>query len=214
MINSKKIIVALDNLSLKESLSVAESLTGKVWGYKVGDLIYEDLGVVDELHKYGNVFVDLKLHDIPKTVSNTIKRLEKLGADITTVHALGGKEMMKKAKGASQKTKIVGVLSLTSKILINPEETLKLLKSVIEADLDGVVCPAELLSTLKSNTEARDLIKIVPGIRPSGYDKVDDQVQVSTAPNAIKRGADLLVVGRPITLSDDPLRALDDICRG
>ena len=98
MENKHKIIVALDGISEKEALRMAKILKGRVWGFKVNDLLFEDGRIIAKLKKFGNVFADAKLHDIPNTVGNSVARLSRAGADMITVHGSGGIEMMKAAK--------------------------------------------------------------------------------------------------------------------
>ena len=93
-----KIIVALDGLTVKGALRIGKILSGKVWGFKVNDLLFTNVEIIRKLKKFGKIFADAKLHDIPNTVGNSVKKLSKAGADLITVHASGGVEMMKVAK--------------------------------------------------------------------------------------------------------------------
>ena len=112
--SKNKIIVALDNLSSQSALEIAASLSGLVWGFKITDLLFESTNIISQLKKFGHVFADAKLHDIPKTVENEVKKLSALGADLITVHAAGGYEMMLAAKSAAEQSQIVAVTVLTS----------------------------------------------------------------------------------------------------
>jgi orotidine-5'-phosphate decarboxylase len=181
-------------------LSIAKILKGLVWGFKVNDLLYENVSIIRELKKYGGVFVDVKLYDIPNTVANSVKRLSKAGADIITVHASGGIEMMKSAKKNSGKSKIIAVTILTSSSLNSPnQQVVKLAKEAIEAGLDGIVCSGHELKAVNRLSGIKSRLKIVPGIRPKWYKAKDDQKRKMTPNEAIKLGADYLVIGRPIT---------------
>ena len=148
-----KIIVALDGVSIKEALGIASKLKRKVWGFKVNDLLFDPPAggeIIPKLKKFGRVFADAKLHDIPSTVARSVARLEKAGADMITIHASGGIEMMKAAKTASRRAKILGVTVLTSKSSVNKNEFLKLAEDIKKAKLDGVVCSAHELKYLKN----------------------------------------------------------------
>ncbi len=195
-----RIIVALDGISEKKALSVAKKLRGLVWGFKVNDLLFGSPGIIKKLKKYGKVFADAKLYDIPNTVSNSVKRLSTLGADIITVHASGGVEMMRAAKKAAGKSKIIAVTILTS----HKERTgfNKLLKDAQTAGVDGIICSAYELKFVKGN-----LLKIVPGIRPGWYKKKDDQKVTITPKEAIRLRADYIIIGRPILDARDPVKA-------
>lgn len=203
----RNIIVALDGISKSKALKIAESLKGLVWGFKVNDLLFENPKIITALKRFGNVFADAKLHDIPNTVKNSVERLSKMGADIITVHASGGVAMMKAAKKASGRTKIIGVTVLTSKDGNAKNEVLKLVKDIETAGLDGIVCSAHELKYLTN----KKFLKIVPGIRPVWYKRRDDQKRTAIPKFALKFGAGLLVIGRPITKSKNPLKAMQKI---
>ena len=199
--------MALDGISKKNALSIARKLKKTVWGFKINDLLFEDPKIVKELKRYGKVFADAKLYDIPNTVKNSVQRLSKLGADIITVHASGGVAMMRVAKEAAGKSKIVGVTVLTSQPGNQKKSVLKLAKEAQSAGLDGVVCSAQELPYLSRIK----LLKIVPGIRPVWYKTGDDQRRTATPKEAIKAGADLIIIGRPITESKDLKEAINDL---
>ena len=207
----KKIIVALDGMSAGRALKIAESLKDLVWGFKVNDLLYADFKIIKKLKKYGKVFADVKLYDIPNTVANSVQRLSKIGADIITVHASGGTEMMRIARKNSGKSKIMAVTILTSKKLKSEREVLNLAKEAIKAEVDGLVCSGHELKSINKLKGAKSFIKIVPGIRPIGFSKKDDQTRTMTAQEALKSGADYLVSGRPLTQSKNILRALKSL---
>lgn len=214
MIDSKKIIVSLDGIEILRAISIAEMLSGKVWGYKINDLLYADEGVVEQLRAHGNVFVDVKLHDIPSTVANTVRRLIEKGADIITVHAEGGVPMMRAAKEVSGDCKIIAVTVLTSEVHDDTtSEVLRRTEEALRGGVDGIVCSGHELASLTSLPGIESKLKIVPGIRPAWYAAKDDQVRTMTPEEALELGADYLVVGRPIVHTEDPLTALDRLCR-
>ena len=205
-----KIIVALDGVATKESLDIAAKLKNNTRGFKVNDLLFDSPAggqIISKLKKFGRVFADVKLHDIPSTVARSVARLEKAGADFITVHAVGGVEMMKAAKKAARHAKILGVTVLTSKNSVNKKEFLKLVVNIKKAKLDGIVCSAHELKYLKSS----ELLKVVPGIRPKWYYKKDDQFRTVTPEKAVELGADILVIGRPIIKSPNQPEALEKI---
>ena len=206
-----KIIVALDGISEERALKIAKELRGLVWGFKVNDLLFENGAIIKKLKKFGKVFADAKLHDIPNTVANSVVKLSKAGADIITIHASGGTEMMKAAKSGSGKSKIIAITVLTSSK--KADNFLKLVKDAEKASIDGVVCSAHELKYIK-----KPLIKIVPGIRPDWYNSKDDQNRTSTPQEAINWGADFIVIGRPILNSSNPrkavLRILEELLPG
>ncbi len=223
--NPKKIIIALDGMSSAKALRIAKKLNGYVWGFKVNDLLFDNPKIIRQLKRYGNVFADAKLHDIPNTVANSVRKLAKLGADIITVHASGGKEMMKAAKLAAGKprttfmmnesrkvvrgkSKIIAVTILTSQKISSLKKVIELTHDAIAAGVDGIVCSGHELSVLKKIKGIGDRVIIVPGVRPSWYMKKDDQKRAMTPRKAISLGADYVVIGRPITESKDPLFAL------
>lgn len=197
--DTSRVVVALDGMTQKEALRIAEVLKGRVWGFKVNDLIFEDISIIKKLKKYGRVFADVKLYDIPNTVANSVKRLNLHNADIITVHASGGIEMMKAAKLNCGKSKIIAVTILTSKELKYKNEVLDLVKDVVKAKVHGIVCSGHELETVKHLPISKKMIKVVPGIRPASYTLKDDQKRKMTAKEALAFGASLIVIGRPIT---------------
>lgn len=198
------IIVALDGLSEQEALAIAKQLSGKVWGFKINDLLYS--GILQKLARHGRVFADAKLHDIPNTVGNSVRRLSKLGARMISVHASGGRDMIRAAVRARGKSKIVAVTVLTSRHK-SDDEFKVLVRSAHAAGAQGIVCSAYELPLRRPGK----LFTVVPGIRPTWYRKKDDQRRTVTPAVALAAGADYLVVGRPITRTRDPLHALHRI---
>ncbi len=207
---NKNIIVALDGISTAQALSFAEKLKGSVWGFKVNDLLFEDDSIIGKLKQYGNVFADAKLHDIPNTVANSVERLSLAGADIITVHVAGGEDMLRAAKGKAGRTCIVGVTELTSRDA-KEKDVKALAEEALQAGVDGIVCSAWELQAVNRLEKMKDKLRIVPGIRPLWYKSDDDQVRTTTPRDALLKGATLLVVGRPITTAEDPLKALQRI---
>lgn len=202
---SNKIIVALDGMDMADSLSLAKKLAGHVWGFKVNDLLVREGNVVVEVLKnFGNVFADPKFFDIPNTVANGVKALAK--ADFITVHALAGAEVLKAAKKACKNnTKILAVTVLTSDNQENRVYEVRKRAYVAQnAGVDGIICAAADLEDLKDIP----LLKVVPGIRPAGAVKNEDQVHISST---IPLLADYVVLGRALTQAEDPIAVLSSL---
>ena len=171
-----------------------------------------------------DVFLDLKFHDIPNTVAKAVTAAAELGVWMVNVHASGGLEMMQKAKQAlasygEKAPLLIAVTVLTSMdqaqlLRLGIEKTpqdqvVYLAKLSQEAGLDGVVCSAQEAKTLKAEL-GNNFKLITPGIRPVGAD-AGDQKRIMTPQKAIDAGSDYLVIGRPITQSDDPVKTLAEI---
>jgi len=214
-----RIIVAIDTYDLAEANAILDQLDPTLCKIKVGSVVFNALGnsFLQSISKRGfKIFLDLKLHDIPNTVSETILGFQNFSIDMLTVHLSGGEKMLTKAMLAAKTidTKIIGVSILTS---LEEPDTLELFNNNIndqitylfkiakKTNLDGIVCsPLELE---KANTILEpNTIKITPGIREVKTD--DDQARTMSAQEAIQKGASFLVIGRPITQADDIATAL------
>jgi orotidine-5'-phosphate decarboxylase len=214
--DSKKVFEFLDLFPEDEKLFVK---IGMELFYAAGPEIIE--GVKSRGH---DIFLDLKLHDIPNTVKSAMKVLAKLGVNMTNVHAAGGIEMMKAAReGLVEGTpegKDVPLLIAVTQLTSTSEDAMQkeqlisasLADSVVNyaknaetAGLDGVVCSAKEVAMIKENTSV-DFICLTPGIRPKGA-AVGDQKRVMTPSEARKIGSDFIVVGRPITQAENPYEA-------
>jgi orotidine-5'-phosphate decarboxylase len=233
MMNHQKqteLILALDCEDRKTALELMEPLQGHLKWVKVGLQMFTAYGLplVQEIKSMGyNVFLDLKLHDIPNTVAKTILSLSSASIDLLTIHAIGGSEMCAYAVKARDESnpnlKLLAVTVLTS---MNQEQmevlnitkpiqdqVLDLAKMSIDAKVDGIVSSTHELKLLRENLGIGPLI-VTPGIRPKGAD-LDEQKRVMTPSDAKQLGANFIVVGRPIYKSKDPLASvisiLDDI---
>ena len=219
------IIIALD-MDAERARLLVRGLDPNECRLKVGNQLFTSNGpkIVEELKNLGfDVFLDLKYHDIPNTVSAAVKEACKLGVWMLNVHASGGGAMMRSAVNEtlnySPKPLIVGVTLLTS---IDKEEAkLMGIKDISfqtsslaflsrESGLDGVVCSPHEVKFIKENC-GKEFIAVTPGIRSSGQE--EDQKRVATAKEAIQNGADYLVIGRPITESSNPLKSLQEIIK-
>jgi orotidine-5'-phosphate decarboxylase len=224
------LIVSLDVSSIEKSLVVVEELGDLVNFYKVGLELFSRVGpqIIDILKKREKkIFLDLKLHDIPNTVSGAVNAAIDMEVDILTVHTLGGFEMMEAAQKAvwnkrSERPIILGVTILTSldeaflQDVLGIEKTLKeeildLASIAKSAGLRGVVASVEEVSLIKENCGS-DFIVATPGIRPEETGK-EDQKRFSTPSDAINNGSDYLVVGRPIIKAKNIRKAAENIVR-
>ncbi len=217
-----RVIVPLDVESSDEALTWVDRLGDQGEFYKVGLELYTRAGpeVVRELIDRGKrVFLDLKLHDIPNTVAGAVRAATDLGVDLLTVHASGGPTMLDAAARArSGGLRLLAVTVLTSlspdemstvwgrEIRSVREEVGRLAVLAQEAGMDGIVASALEASWVRSQV-GDDFMIVTPGIRPAGADR-GDQSRVATPTDAIRAGADYLVVGRPITQAADPAAAL------
>ena len=216
------IFVAIDTPSLEQARLLAEQVRANAGGVKLGLEFFAangPAGVASILELGLPVFLDLKLHDIPNTVAKAVSALTPLEPAVLTVHAAGGRAMLEAAKAAaSPATKVVAVTVLTSLdgddlrsigVAADPREQVERLADLARsAGLDGIVCSgAEVGAARAAWPEG---FFVVPGVRPPGGD-LSDQKRVVTPRQALDDGASILVVGRPITGSDDPAAAIRDI---
>lgn len=230
MVNSRmelpKVYVALDYQNASDADVLINQLApGKV-GLKVGKELFTSAGpewVRGLVQKGFSIFLDLKFHDIPNTVAKAVTAAAKLGVDVVNVHASGGSRMMKSAaealKDSDAQPLLIGVTVLTSMddddlkelgISKTINEQVEYLASLAKSSgLQGVVCSAQEAKMLKAAC-GKDFKLMTPGIRPEGSNK-DDQRRTMTPPEAVSAGVDYMVIGRPITQSPDPAKAVDDI---
>ena len=214
-----RIIVALDDMNEKRAISLTRELAGKIWGVKVNSLYSRDPRIVGKLKKFVRVFVDMKIHDIPRSAALHAKEQLEHGADIINCHASGGVEMMKaiyEVVSDNENAIVIAVTVLTSldsadcKRIYGTESVSQQVMNLAEltldeAFLDGTVCSPEEVSYIKNRWGER-CTAVTPGIRLAG-DSPEDQKRLSTPYNAIMNGSDLLVVGSSITKAGDPLAA-------
>lgn len=221
------IILALDYPSADRALALVDLLDGRVDFYKVGLELFTREGptVVDHLRRRRKqVFLDLKLHDIPKTVAGAVAAATKMGVDFVTVHTAGGTQMMEAAAAAAKDgTRLLGVTMLTSLgassmprgrdgVRMTPEDhVLQLAGRASGAGLDGVVASPLEAVALRRRFGDR-LVLVTPGIRLP-HQSSDDQRRVATPLRAREAGADYLVIGRAVTGARDPRAALNAVQR-
>ena len=214
------IIVAIDEINLKKASVILNNLDPTKCMVKIGSVSFNSIG--QEIIFYAaergfDIFLDLKLHDIPNTVKKSIEGITSLPISMLTIHISGGRDMMKATMDAvsGKEIKIFGVTALTS---LSDEDTNKIFKRTasdqVEAMLDlaesvgidGVVCSPHELELVGKR---KSLLSMTPGIRPNNLS--DDQKRVMTTKEALNLGADYLVIGRPITASDDISKSLEEI---
>jgi len=233
------LVIALDVDSSDQALSLVERLRGVAGMFKVGKQLFTAIGpeVVRKIIGMGErVFLDLKFHDIPNTVAMAGVEATRLGVSVFNVHAMGGSKMLREVADAVTRTAererirrplILGVTVLTS----HTEDSLKevgierrledevvALARLCEASgLNGVVASPLEIAPIRSAVKDSDFVILTPGVRPAGS-SLNDQSRVMTPAEAIRAGADFLVIGRPITAADDPVavarKILDEINRG
>lgn len=223
---SSKLIIALDFPSKDLALDFVKKLSPSDCKLKVGFELFVAAGpdFVKQLVDQGfDVFLDLKFHDIPNTVASACKSAAALGVWMMNVHASGGDKMMQAAKQAlvdcNSDAKLIAVTVLTSmdqaqlnsaNIHETPESQVKHLASLTESSgLDGVVCSAQEAEMLRQHL-SNDFLLVTPGIRPAGTEQ-GDQHRVMTPSKAKNVGVSYIVVGRPITQSDQPLSVIEQI---
>ncbi|MDB9996292.1 orotidine-5'-phosphate decarboxylase [Gammaproteobacteria bacterium] len=214
-----RIIVAIDTYDYEEAAALLDQLNPELCKVKVGSVAFNALGkdflrLVDQ--RGFKIFLDLKFHDIPNTVHETILGFADCNIELLTIHLSGGPKMITAAMAAAKitKTKIIGVSILTS---LNDDDTSTLFQSTTreqvarlfklanETGIDGIVCsPLEL--DLAVNILSPEMLKITPGIRD--IEVSDDQSRTMTANEAIKHGASYIVVGRPISRASNISEAL------
>lgn len=232
----EKVLVALDVASKAEAVKLADALRGSVGGFKVGSRLFtaEGPSLVRALAERGDrVFLDLKFHDIPNTVATAIAAATDLGVWMVNVHASGGTEMMRAARGAAHEAAatrnstpplVIAVTVLTSMnqgslretgIVIDlQDQVLRLAELTKEAGLDGVVASPRETHAIRTRCGAGFTI-VTPGIRGgSASASKDDQARTMTPAAALDAGASYLVVGRPIIEAADPVAAARAIAGG
>lgn len=224
----QKLIVALDVPDAKSAVRLLERLEGTCTWFKVGLELFVAGGpaVLEPIVARGhNVFLDLKLHDIPNTVAGAVKSAAGLGVRMLTLHAGGGPAMLVAAKdalaGVKTPPELLAVTVLTSMdaaelgrvgVDREPGTQVELLaRTGLEAGIRGFVCSPQEVAAVRALTGPEGVL-VIPGIRPSGTQS-GDQKRVAGPAEAIRRGASYLVVGRPITQAPDPAEAANAILR-
>lgn len=220
MSTKEKIIVALDVSSRQEALQIVQELHDVVGMFKIGSQLFTACGpqlVREVIDGGGKVFLDLKFHDIPNTVTHAVGEAAKLGVSMLTIHASGGRAMMKsvsenlRARSSGAKPIVVAVTVLTSidtralfeiGLEVPMEEQVERLALLAQdCGIDGVVCSPREIQALRERVNP-DFKIVTPGIRMPEQ-SLDDQQRTSTPHEAITAGADYLVIGRAVTGDPD-----------
>lgn len=221
-----KLILALDLPDRESALKILDGLRGKLEWVKIGLQMYLKYGAnfVREVSGMGfKIFLDLKLFDIPNTVASAVESVSVLPVSMLTIHASGGREMMRRAvESAAERNPellILGVTVVTSfdadslaetGVELEPEwQVEKLAKLAVDSGLKGLVCSPLEIEGLRSILP-EDTVLVTPGIRPSGS-SADEQKRIMTPADAARAGSDFIVVGRPILKAENPAFAVSKI---
>lgn len=221
-----KLILALDLPDRESALKILDGLRGKLEWVKIGLQMYLKYGAnfVREVSGMGfKIFLDLKLFDIPNTVASAVESVSALPVSMLTIHASGGREMMRRAvESAAERNPellILGVTVLTSfdadslaetGVELEPEwQVEKLAKLAVDSGLKGLVCSPLEIEGLRSILP-EDTVLVTPGVRPSGS-SADEQKRIMTPADAARAGSDFIVVGRPILKAENPAFAVSKI---
>ncbi len=233
--SKEKIIVALDVSGENQAKEIITELRGEVGGFKIGLQLFTAIGS-DFVRKLASedvkIFLDLKFHDIPNTVAKASIEVARLGVWMFNIHTLGGSEMMRRTveevrevveKERLKQPKIIGVTILTSsndktlqEVGINSntsDQVSKLAQLAAKSGLDGVVASPQEVGIIRQNIDSKNFLIVTPGIRPAQKTQInaDDQKRATTPAEALENGADYLVIGRPITQSQDMQNAVREI---
>lgn len=223
-----KIVVALDTADYNQACSWVKELADYVGYFKVGKELFISFGpkIIEMIkNEGGRVFLDLKLHDIPTTVAKSSAVITSFGVDIFNVHASGGYEMMKRTVDAvreeadKRNMDVPTMLAVTVLTSLNDavlkdelkwinnakDQVVNLAALTKKAGMDGVVCSPQEIEIIKDKVGA-DFEVLTPGIRPA-WSQTNDQKRIMTPAEALKAGADYLVIGRPITQAKNPIEA-------
>jgi orotidine-5'-phosphate decarboxylase len=224
-VNTEKVIVALDLDTPEEAIRTAETIAPIFPFFKIGMKLFTKAGpvLIQEVRRYGKVFLDLKFYDIPTVVADAVSHASQMGVSLLTLHASGGTEMMKRCADqiaqSSSSCKLLAVTVLTSLDSLEefgvgrtiPDQVKALATMAHAAGMNGIVCSPAELPALRPLL-ASPFLLVTPGIR-SATDERGDQKRIASASEAIRAGADYIVIGRPIVASPQPLHAAEKIAR-
>ena len=216
------LMVALDMDSADEAVALAGDIGERVAALKVGSQLFSRHGpeVVRRVREAGgDVFLDLKYHDIPNTVNRAVRNAVDLGVSWLTIHASGGRAMVEAAKEAAGEARVLAVTVLTSLTGTDlaelgcggqvRDQVIRLARLARDSGADGIVCSPLEVADLRSALDS-DCVLVTPGIRPAGA-AADDQARTATPAGAVRAGADCIVVGRPIVNAENRRLMVDSI---
>jgi orotidine-5'-phosphate decarboxylase len=226
------VLVALDTPQVAQAAGLVSRLRGRVGGFKIGLELFAAGGstLVPRIREAGDaVFLDLKLHDIPNTVAGAAAAIARAGVSLFTLHAVGGSQMIRRgveaATAAAEQARLRPPTVLAVTVLTSHDDAglerlgfvgpchaavLRLAALARDAGAGGIVCSAREVEAVRGIFPQGTLV--VPGIRPAAADLAgDDQARTATPAQAVARGADLLVIGRPITRAADPVASAEAI---
>ena len=226
--DNRRIVVALDVSTATELRELVKQIPNTHCRVKIGKELFTSIGplAIEICHEAGlDVFLDLKFHDIPNTCARAVRAAARWGVWMTNIHCSGGSDMMRAAReileGESHRPLLIGVTVLTSMSETGHQElgSIRELGSQVDylaglardSGLDGVVCSAQEVRRLRQLL-GPNFYLVTPGIRPS-WAATDDQTRIVTPSEAIALGSDYLVIGRPITASDEPGNAVTRIIK-
>lgn len=226
--DNRRIVVALDVSTATELRELVKQIPNTHCRVKIGKELFTSIGplAIEICHEAGlDVFLDLKFHDIPNTCARAVRAAARWGVWMTNIHCSGGSDMMRAAReileGESHRPLLIGVTVLTSMSEPGHQElgSIRELGSQVDylaglardSGLDGVVCSAQEVRRLRQLL-GPNFYLVTPGIRPS-WAATDDQTRIVTPSEAIALGSDYLVIGRPITASDEPGNAVTRIIK-
>jgi orotidine-5'-phosphate decarboxylase len=225
MNKSGRVIVALDLPTADHAIQMAQRIAPVFPFFKVGIRLFTQAGppLIRTLVQHGNLFLDLKYHDIPSVVADAVEQASDLGVSLLTIHASGGREMMQlsaeRVQKLSKKPRLLAVTVLTSLNDLNEFGTSRSVSEQVEllaglakkSGMDGIICSPAELNYLRPKFAAPFLM-VTPGIR-GAKDEKGDQKRTSSPSAAFAAGADYLVIGRPIVGALDPLAAAQAIAQ-
>lgn len=216
-----RLCVALDT-TFQQAKDLVRALRGYPLLFKVGYRLFvsHHRAITDLIKEEGfELFLDLKLHDIPNTVRDGVVSARELGADYLTVHALSGRDALKSAVEVKGKTKLLGVTLLTSLAeedltdmgFCNQRQELvqRLAELALDVGFDGVVCSGSEVRFLKEKA-SRPFLAVVPGVRLEG-EPTQDQKKAVSLQHALEAGADIVVMGRSLLRAENPVKKIEEV---
>jgi len=219
--NNNPLIIALDVANKKSAFSLVKELRDYVPIFKIGPVLFTRYGpdIIKEIGRLGSrVFLDLKFYDIPNTVGKAVEAIAELGSSLIwgfTLHIAGGEAMLDSAVKAvnlyqGPHPKILGVTVLTSTANASLDNILAMAQAAKKAGIDGVIASPLEIEFIRKAVNKRDFIVATPGIRPEGT-AVNDQKRITSPKYAVEKGADYIIIGRPVIESRNPRETVKEL---